>query len=281
MIESKNILDNIIQVNSSSGGFYNPSKSHRMGTFYLEFNEANPKSISFKYDGHINISLSKSIVGAKVRHYSSRNSVIIDFPPNCKFENDLIFSFTGNLKLVKSLKIHNWKGKVLSPKFIQYDQTNLYVNYSKTNFEDETTGVWKNMEITEVDNSEIDEILNNPLTYPSRRRPIYVRRKNFFTEGSNTNSHNLVIDIYPSFDTDITVSVEYFKKPKHPMWGFVVVNQKPLYNLNTSINFELHPSEEEPLVTRILTLAGVAIEKPGLVQGAMADQQVTKQNQNS
>jgi hypothetical protein len=151
----------------------------------------------------------------------------------------------------------------------------------KTNFEDAATGVWKNMEITEVDNSEIDEILNNPLTYPSRRRPIYVRRKNYFTEGSNTNSHNLVIDIYPSFDADITVSVEYFKKPKHPSWGFVVVNQKPLYNLNTSINFELHPAEEEPLVTRILTLAGVVIEKPGLVQGAMADQQVTKQNQNS
>ena len=158
MIESKNILDNIIQVNSSSGGFYNPSKSHRMGTFYLEFNEANPKSISFKYDGHINISLSKSIVGAKVRHYSSRNSVIIDFPPNCKFENDLIFSFTGNLKFVKSLKIHNWKGKVLSPKFIQYDQTNLYVNYSKTNFEDDTILI------------EPDELDTEAPTIPAKKR---------------------------------------------------------------------------------------------------------------
>ena len=61
----------------------------------------------------------------------------------------------------------------------------------------------------------------------------------------------------------------------------IVANQKPLYNFNTSVNFELHPSEEENLVTRILQLAGVIMEKPDLVQGAYTDQQITTQKQNS
>ena len=69
----------------------------------------------------------------------------------------------------------------------------------------------------------------------------------------------------PSFRAS-NVKVSYIRKPSTPNWGYVVVNNKPLYNSTSSTNFELHPSEESELVYRILTFAGIAIEKPQLTQ---------------
>ena len=62
------------------------------------------------------------------------------------------------------------------------------------------------------------------------------------------------------------VNADYIKKPLKPSWGYVVVNNKPLYDPSKSTNFELHASEETELVYKILTLAGVTIEKPQLTQ---------------
>ena len=65
------------------------------------------------------------------------------------------------------------------------------------------------------------------------------------------------------------VSADYIRKPKNPNWGYVAVNDKPLYNSTSSQDFELHASEETELVYRILLLAGIAIEKPQLTQAAV------------
>ncbi len=54
--------------------------------------------------------------------------------------------------------------------------------------------------------------------------------------------------------------------PPEVKWGYVVVNEKALYNSSTSINFTMHKSEETNLVIKILELAGITINKPGLVQ---------------
>jgi hypothetical protein len=77
-----------------------------------------------------------------------------------------------------------------------------------------------------------------------------------------------------------TITFDYWRKPTKPYWGYVVVNEKALYNTNTSVNFDLHPMEEEVLVSRILELTGITIEKPQLQQAAMVDKQQTKQEQN-
>jgi len=74
------------------------------------------------------------------------------------------------------------------------------------------------------------------------------------------------------------VQVDYIRKPKTPNWGYVVVNDKPLYNSTTSTDFELHLSEESELVYRILAFAGIAIEKPQLTQIAVG-LEGTKQQQ--
>jgi|TARA_R110000782_G_scaffold153842_2_gene246259 hypothetical protein len=113
---------------------------------------------------------------------------------------------------------------------------------------------------------------NSPLTRYNKKRPVYLRHENslgkkimqirpypsksIFNLNSNTYSYTDIAQVY------------YTRKPMPPNWGYVVVNDKALYNSTTSTNFELHPSEESELVYRILALAGVAIEKPQLVQTA-------------
>ena len=102
------------------------------------------------------------------------------------------------------------------------------------------------------------------LTKPTLKRPIYVNQ-------------NGKINIYPNTITSVFIS--YVKKPLKPNWGYVVINDKPLYNSDTSTDFELHPSEESELVYRILAYAGVAIEKPQLTQVAAGLEQAKVQQE--
>ena len=63
--------------------------------------------------------------------------------------------------------------------------------------------------------------------------------------------------------------------PREVNWAYVVVNDRALYDANNSIDFNLHRSEETNLVIKILELAGITINKPGLVQIAANEE---KQN---
>ena len=65
-----------------------------------------------------------------------------------------------------------------------------------------------------------------------------------------------------------TITIFYTRKPKKPNWAYVVVNEKPLYDSSLAQDFELHESELNELIYRILLLAGIAIEKPQITQAA-------------
>ena len=52
-----------------------------------------------------------------------------------------------------------------------------------------------------------------------------------------------------------------------------------MYNAAATVDFTLHDSEEMPLVYKILELAGIVINKPGLVQVASLEQQENLQNE--
>ena len=64
------------------------------------------------------------------------------------------------------------------------------------------------------------------------------------------------------------VTVECFRVPVTANWAYVVVNDKALYNSTLAVDFELHKSETDTLVNRILHLAGVVLNKVGLSQTA-------------
>ena len=58
------------------------------------------------------------------------------------------------------------------------------------------------------------------------------------------------------------------EKPNTPKWVYVINGENALFNPNGSVNFQLHSSEENKLVTKILALAGVAIKDVQLAQVA-------------
>ena len=97
----------------------------------------------------------------------------------------------------------------------------------------------------------------------SANRPVYVYKS------------NTVLKLFPSANTPSyatsNISCNYIAKPTTPYWNYVVVpqsaggNEYPLHDSTNTVNFELHPSEEDTLVFKILELAGILLNKPGLV----------------
>ena len=86
-----------------------------------------------------------------------------------------------------------------------------------------------------------------------------------------------------SASTAITSEVEinYIKKPANAVWGYNVIVGQALYDSSTSTDFELHPSEETSLVNEILELAGLMMEKPGLINIANAEEDKKVQQEKS
>ena len=107
------------------------------------------------------------------------------------------------------------------------------------------------IEIEEVNNNEYYNLRSSPLTQPNLTRPIYVNR----IDGLN---------IYPSSIDSIDIS--YTKTPDTPRWGYVVVNGYAQHDGGASTDFELHPSEENNLVLKILQLSGIVMKDVGLYQ---------------
>jgi len=71
----------------------------------------------------------------------------------------------------------------------------------------------------------------------------------------------------------------YIRRPATVNWGYVVLNNKALYNANTSVDFELHSSEETELVMKILSLAGVMLKDPNIYQIASTEDQKSLQQE--
>ena len=138
----------------------------------------------------------------------------------------------------------------------------------KVNKIDTITNADNNL-VTELTNKEVAYTENNPLTKATKNRPVYVRKS------------DLRAWYYPVLTTNVTLTINYWKRlsATAPSWGYVVVNDKALYNSNTSVDFELHESEEETIVTRILELMGIIIEKPQLQQTALVEKAQVKQEQ--
>jgi len=114
------------------------------------------------------------------------------------------------------------------------------------------------VEIEKVDENEFLYREASPLTAPSFARPVYVRTGN-------------QIKIYPlSIGTNVECS--YIRKPSSVNWGYVVVQGKALYDDSSAIDFELHKSEENNLVYKIISLAGLSIKELGLYQAAESEE---------
>ena len=120
---------------------------------------------------------------------------------------------------------------------------------------------------------------NTSLAQPRSERPIYIR------DGKNSSGIDLIkvfghnnnltaMPIPGSIFSQITsgITCNYIRRPVSVNWGYVVVNGYAQYDSMSSINFELHPSEENNLVNNILQLAGVVMKDANLYQIASQEE---------
>ena len=119
------------------------------------------------------------------------------------------------------------------------------------------------LEIEQVTHEELMYLFQSPLTQPTVDFPVFVR------------TADKTIRIYPMTNMGSNITANVIVKPRKAVWGYVVVMGKALYDLGTSVDFQLHESDETELVYKILSLAGIVIAKPGL--GTYGDQQIATQ----
>tara|TARA_R100000329_G_scaffold2084_1_gene3343 strand:- start:17645 stop:18379 length:735 start_codon:yes stop_codon:yes gene_type:complete len=102
----------------------------------------------------------------------------------------------------------------------------------------------------------------------------------FYTD-NRVSGRDIVVYAGSTQEETSNVTVECFRIPVPVVWAYVVVNEKALYNANAAVDFELHRSEEDTLVYKILELAGIVMNKTGLTttvsQLAAGEQQFQNQ----
>ena len=119
-------------------------------------------------------------------------------------------------------------------------------------------------ELERVDRGDLYHLLSSKLTAPTTTYPIYVyERQKLF--------------VYPQ-TIQTGIQATYIRKPVDPIWNFTLSGNAYLYNPNTSINFELHDSEQTEIVLKVLLYAGVVVKDPTIIQ--VANQQISQENIN-
>jgi hypothetical protein len=73
-------------------------------------------------------------------------------------------------------------------------------------------------------------------------------------------------------DTDF--SATYIRTPKQPKWTYIEVAGNPVYNASATDrqDFELHPSCEVELITKILGYCGISIREAEVTQAVKAEE---------
>jgi hypothetical protein len=128
-----------------------------------------------------------------------------------------------------------------------------------------------NYEATLIDMNELRSLLDSPFHASGlEKNPVYVH--------SNISGRDVEVYDHNGLRTS-NVSCEVITEPVKVEWGYDVIAEKALYNADPTrtVNFEHHLSDETTMVMKILELAGVIIQNPGIMQ--YADQEDLKKIQ--
>jgi hypothetical protein len=103
-------------------------------------------------------------------------------------------------------------------------------------------------EVQRIQKHEVYTTNQSPLTAPTTRYPVYTYENN-------------VIQLYPKTIVSGThdIQLNFLKYPTDVKWGFTIDTElgNYIYNAQSSVDFELHQSDEPMLVDKILGYAGV------------------------
>jgi hypothetical protein len=102
---------------------------------------------------------------------------------------------------------------------------------------------------------------------PTNSRPVFV---------ASTDGYK----VYGAAGELITgVTCNYIKNPAEAAWGYQMVFGEALYDATTSVDFELHDSEETELVVKILAFAGLVVQDVQMYQIANGMEMQTVQQE--
>ena len=149
--------------------------------------------------------------------------------------------------------------------YIDSDNSKLYrLNAVRVKYQNQVN----TKKADQVQLNEINKYENSPLAAPSKSNPMYTK---FSEEG-----FALKIKLYPPPNSSDSIAIDYIRRPKKPNWTYIISssNSNALYNPNGigHQNFELHRSEENNLVIKILQLTGIAIKDINLAQAAAQEE---------
>lgn len=132
------------------------------------------------------------------------------------------------------------------------------------------TGVYSSdrvKEFEEVKKEEIPYLISSKLNQPTSDYPIYYNEGNF-------------VKILP-ISYSGQVLLDYVTMPSDPVWAFNKTDNGPYeYYPDSSVDFQIHESDEVDLVIKILAYAGVIIKDPTVIQVA-AQKEVNDFNQDN
>lgn len=128
--------------------------------------------------------------------------------------------------------------------------------------------VYNNREVERIQRHELYTTNQSPLTAPTEYYPVYIYE-------------NKQINLYPNTITG-SIEVNYLKYPSNPKWGFTIDPNlgNYVYNSISSIDFELHQSDQPLLIDKILGYAGVmSKDQLTLSLAAQKEQQINADGQ--
>lgn len=112
------------------------------------------------------------------------------------------------------------------------------------------------VEAERINYNEYLYIAQSGMTKPTNSRPVFV---------ASTSGYK----VYGATEVTLNdVKCNYIRKPVEAAWGYQMVYGEALYDSNVSTDFELHPSEETELVTKILEFAGLSVQDVQMYQVA-------------
>ena len=124
------------------------------------------------------------------------------------------------------------------------------------------------IEVERLDRKDFYHIDKSLLTKPSKTFPVYLyeNEKLFIKPTTITTAGDIQID--------------YLRTPVNPVWGFTTGSLgQYIYETSSSIDFELHISEQTNVILQILKYAGVIIKDPEIIQVAAQEVAMNEQNE--
>lgn len=145
----------------------------------------------------------------------------------------------------------------------------LVVQLYENNFYKLGTVIYNDVvEVERVNRNDLLRLNMSPLTAPDTSFPVFVFEEDRFY-------------VYPTTITS-NIKASYIRKPTSAKWDFTLSSGSGyVYNANTSVNFDLHATEQTSLITRVLLYGGIVIKDPQVVQLAAGQIQQEKANEKS